>query len=71
MEYKILTYKTLKTMYEQEEMNSIIGCSCTLLNPYKGYTEGTVVDDCGNEIVVQLSNGKEITEYRDEVLIYD
>ena len=58
-------------MYEHEEISDIIGCPCTLLNPYKGYSEGTVVGDYGIEIVVQLHNGKEITEYRDEVLIYD
>ena len=40
-------------------------------NQYKGYTEGTVVGDYGNKIVVRLSNGKEIAEYRDEVIIYD
>ena len=49
----------------------IIGCLCTLLTPYKGHTEGEVVEDYGNEIVVRLTNGKEVVEYRDEVLIYD
>ena len=44
---------------------------CTLLTPYKGHTEGEVVGDYGNEIVVRLTNGKEVVEYRDEVLIYD
>ena len=35
-------------MYENnEEQSDIIGKSCTLLNPYKGYTEGTVVGDYG------------------------
>lgn len=56
---------------ECEQTADIIGCPCTLLTPYKGYTEGKVVGEYGNEIVVQLTNGKEITEYRDEVLIYD
>ena len=57
--------------YEEEQATEIIGCPCTLLNPYKGYTEGEVVDDYGYEIVVRLTNGKEIVESRDEVLIYD
>ncbi|KAB5121722.1 ribonuclease P, partial [Bacteroides thetaiotaomicron] len=35
------------------------------------YTEGDVMGDYGNEIVVRLTNGKEVVEYRDEVLIYD
>ena len=59
-------------MYEYEEDSDIIGLSCTLLNPYKGYTEGTiVVGDYGNTIVVCLESGKEISEYRDEVIIHD
>ncbi len=35
------------TMYEYEEDSDIIGLSCTLLNPYKGYTEGTIVGGYG------------------------
>lgn len=58
-------------MYEDEEMSDIIGSPCSLLNPYNGYTEGTVVGDNGIEIVVRLDNGKEVVEYRDEVTIYD
>ena len=57
--------------YEDEQDTDIIGCLCTLLTPYKGQTEGEVVGDYGNEIVVRLTNGKEVVEYRDEVLIYD
>ena len=56
-------------MYEYEEDSDIIGLSCTL--PYKGYTEGTIVGDYGNTIVVRLESGKEISEYRDEVIIHD
>lgn len=58
-------------MYTTEEPSDIIGLSCTLLTPYKGYTEGTIVGDFGNRIVVQLTSGKEIVEYRDEVIIYE
>ena len=42
-----------------------------LLIPYKGRTEGYVVADYGNDIVVKLHNGKEIVERRDDVLVYD
>lgn len=56
---------------ECEQTADIIGCPCTLLTPYKGYTEGTVIEEYGHEIIVRLNNGKEITEYRNEVLIYD
>ena len=53
--------------YEDEQDTDIIGCLCTLLTPYKGHTEGEVMGDYGNEIVVRLTNGKEVVEYRDEV----
>ena len=43
----------------------------TLLNPYKGYTEGTIVGDYGDRIIVSLTSGKEISEYRDEVIIHE
>lgn len=58
-------------MYENEDQSDIIGLSCTLLTPYKGYTEGTVIGDYGIRIVVQLDNGKEVVEYRDEVIIHN
>lgn len=58
-------------MYTSEEPSDIIGLPCTLLTPYKGYTEGTIVGDYGNKVVVRLTSGKEIVEYRDEVIIYD
>lgn len=57
--------------YEYEQTTDMIGCPCTLLNPCNGYTEGVVVGDYGDEIVVRLDNGKEVVEYRDEVLIFD
>lgn len=67
-----ITLKNSLTMYYEDEQDTdIIGCSCTLLTPYKGHTEGEVVEDYGNEIVVRLTNGKVVVEYRDEVLIYD
>ncbi len=56
-------------MYEEE--SEIIGLSCTLFTPYRGYTEGTIVGDYGNKVIVRLTSGKEIVEYRDEVIIYD
>ena len=41
-----------------------------LLYTSKGYTEGTIVGNYGNTIVVRLESGKEISEYRDEVIIH-
>lgn len=54
-----------------EEDSEIIGLSCTLLTPYRGYTEGTIVGDYGNTVIVRLTSGKEIEEYRNEVIIND
>ena len=53
------------------EDTNIIGAFCTLIEPYKGYTEGTVIGDSGIELLVRLSNGKELAVSRDEVIIDD
>lgn len=53
------------------EDTNIIGAFCTLIEPYKGYTEGTVIGEYGIELLVRLSNGKELAVYRDEVIIDD
>ena len=37
-------------MFEYEELTDIIGCSCTLLIPYRGRTEGFVVADYGEAV---------------------
>ena len=58
-------------MYEYEESTEIIGSYCSLVVPYRGYSDGTVVGDYGIELVIRLTNGKEIVVYRDEVIIYD
>ena len=34
-------------MYEYDEFTDIVGCSCTLLIPHRGRTEGYVVADYG------------------------
>ncbi|WP_279193740.1 ribonuclease P [Butyricimonas paravirosa] len=57
-------------MCSYEEPTDIISLHYTLLTSYKGYTEGTIVGDYGNTIVVCLDSGKEVVEYRDEVIIY-
>lgn len=58
-------------MYETNDYSEIVGCSCTLLFPYKGYTEGIVLSDFGTEIIVQLSSGKELVRNRYDVIIND
>ena len=51
--------------------SDIIGLSSTLSTAYKGYTEGVNVDDYGTTIVVRLESGKEISVFRDEIIIHD
>ena len=58
-------------MIDYGELTSIIGCFCTLLFPYRGQTEGTIVEDYGTSVIVRLINGKERTFDKDEVIIYD
>ncbi len=60
----------LITMYTDEDNNSdLIGAFCELLFPWKGHSNGIIVDDYGTEWLVQLTNGKEIPVYKDEVFI--
>ena len=47
--------------------SEIIGVSCELHVPYKGYSYATVVEDYGYELLVQLSSGKEILVNKDDV----
>ena len=58
-------------MYGYEELTEIFDAYCSLIGAYRGYTEGTVVGDYGNELVVRLTCGKEIVVYRDEVIVYE
>ena len=57
-------------MYTDEDNNSdMIGAFCELLFPWKGHSNGIIVDDYGTEWLVQLTNGKEVPVYKDEVII--
>lgn len=58
-------------MYAYEESTEIIDSYCSLVVPYRGCSDGTVVGDYGTELVIHLNNGKEIVVYRDEVIICD
>lgn len=40
-------------MFDYDELEGIVGCYCTLIYPYRGHSEGTVVADYGKEIIVQ------------------
>ena len=48
---------------------TMIGAFCKLLFPWKGHSNGIIVDDYGTEWLVQLTNGKEVPVYKDEVFI--
>jgi hypothetical protein len=39
-------------MYSFEDFATIVGAFCTLITPYRGFTEGYVTRDFGNEVVV-------------------
>ena len=56
---------------DMEQLDGVVGCFCTLLYPRRVQTEGTIVEDMGNELLIQLINGKEVVEYRDDVVIYE
>lgn len=46
------------------------GREATLLQPFKGYRNIELVEQCGDQWVVRLcGNGKEIMVYRDEFTI--
>ena len=52
-------------MYTDEDSNTdLIGAFCELLFPWKGHSNGIIVDDYGTEWLVQLTNGKEIPVYK-------
>jgi hypothetical protein len=58
-------------MYGIEDIATIVGTFCSLIVPYQGYTEGVVTEDFGTELIVTLSNGKELTVYRSDIILMD
>ena len=57
-------------MYTDEDNSTdLIGAFCELLFPRKGHSNGIIVDDYGTEWLIQLTNGKEVPVYKDEVFI--
>ena len=61
---------TQRTMYTDEDNSTdLIGAFCELLFPRKGHRNGIIVDDYGTEWLVQLTNGREVSVYKDEVFI--
>ena len=61
---------TQSTMYTNEDNSTdLIGAFCELLFQRKGHRNGVIIDDYGTEWLVQLTNGKEVPVYKDEVFI--
>ena len=60
-----------KKMNDRENEDSLIGCYCTLIEDWRGYSDGEIVEDYGMEYVVRLSSGYELTVNRDEVIVSD
>ena len=56
-------------MYNDDNNSEMIGAFCELMFPKKGHSNGIIVDDYGTEWLVQLTNGKEVPVYKDEVFI--
>lgn len=57
-------------MYTDEDNSTdLIGAFCELLFSKRGQRNGIIVDDYGNEWLIQLTNGREIPVYKDEVFI--
>lgn len=56
-------------MIDLEQLEGIVGCFCTLLYPRKGQTEESLVEDLGSEVIIQLTNRKKMTEYKDDIVI--
>ena len=57
-------------MYTDEDNNSdMIRASRQLLFTWNAHSNGIIVDDSRTEWLVQLTNGKEVPVYKDEVFI--
>ncbi len=51
--------------------DSVIGCFCTLLDSWRDHDYGEIVEDSGNQYVVRLTSGQQITLSPNDVVICD
>ena len=49
--------------------NTAIGCFCTLIDEWRGNSEGEIIEDYDMQYVVRLSSGYEITVNRYDVVV--
>lgn len=54
-------------MYNDVDTSDVVGKHCTLTESYRGYTDREVIGDYGCQLLVQISTGADIVEYRDKV----
>lgn len=52
-----------------ENEDNAVGCFCTLIDEWKGYYEGEIIEDYGMQYVVRLASGCELTVNRDDVVV--
>lgn len=52
-----------------ENDDNAVGCICTLIDEWKGYYEGEIIEDYGMQYVVRLASGCELTVNRDDVVV--
>ena len=64
-------HRIIQTTMYTDKYNStdLIGAFCELMFPRKGHRNDIIIDDYGTEWLVQLTNGKEVSIYKDEVFI--
>ena len=67
MAYHHITQRIMYT--DEDNCTDLIGAFCELMFPRKGHSNGIIVEDYGNEWLVQLTNGREVPVYKDEVFI--
>ena len=67
MAYHRIIHTTMYT--DEDDSTDLIGAFCELLFPRKGQRNGFIVDDYGSEWLVQLTNGREVPVYKNEVFI--
>jgi hypothetical protein len=56
-------------MNDMENDDNAVGCFCTLIDEWKGYYEGEIIEDYGMQYVVRLTSGCELTVNRDDVVV--
>lgn len=54
-------------MIDFEDSRELVGMQCSFLYPWRGYTEGTIIEEYVHEVLVQVASGSEVVMYRSDV----